>query len=144
IMTSDANDGETRAFFEAHKWFGLGQETIRIFKQANMPAVGRDGKILMQSKSELALSPNGHGGSIKALHDSGATAWLRTLGVDTVFYFQVDNVLTQIGDPAFIGYHLLGGSRMSSKACRKRDWKEKVGVFGVSGGKLRVIEYSDL
>ena len=144
IMTSDANDRETKDFFAAHNYFGLGADSVRIFKQANMPAVSRDGKILMHSKSELALSPNGHGGSIKALHDSGSVGWLRSLGVDTLFYFQVDNCLTQIGDPAFIGWHLLGGSKMSNKACRKRDWKEKVGVFGVSGGKLGVVEYSDL
>ncbi len=144
IMTSDANDDATHEFLSAHNYFGLGADSIRIFKQANMPAVGRDGKILMQSKSEIAISPNGHGGSIKALHDSGSTTWLRSFGVDTLFYFQIDNVLTKIGDPSFIGWHVLGGSKMSSKACRKRDWKEKVGVFGVSHGKLKVVEYSDL
>jgi UDP-N-acetylglucosamine/UDP-N-acetylgalactosamine diphosphorylase len=33
---------------------------------------------------------------------------------------------------------------MSTKVCRKRDWKEKVGVLGLRDGKLCVIEYSDL
>jgi UDP-N-acetylglucosamine/UDP-N-acetylgalactosamine diphosphorylase len=144
IMTSDANDAQTRAFFETHRYFGLAEGSVRIFKQANMPAVGRDGKILMQSRDEIALSPNGHGGSIKALHDSGSLAWLKTLGVDTLFYFQVDNVLTQIGDPEFIGYHIQANAHMSSKVCRKRDWKEKVGVAGLRNGYLCVIEYSDL
>jgi UDP-N-acetylglucosamine/UDP-N-acetylgalactosamine diphosphorylase len=144
IMTSDANDTETKAFFEEHKYFGMEPKTVRIFKQANMPAVGRDGKILMQSKHEIALSPNGHGGSIKALNDSGSLMWLRGNNVDTLFYFQVDNVLTQIGDPTFIGYHVQAKSEMSTKVCRKRDWKEKVGVLGLRDGKLTVIEYSDL
>ncbi|HYF47971.1 MAG TPA: UDPGP type 1 family protein [Planctomycetota bacterium] len=145
IMTSDANDAETRQFFEEHNYFGLGHGTIRIFKQANMPAVDKaTGKILLQAKDEIALSPNGHGGSIKALFDSGSTAWLRGMGVDTLFYFQVDNVLTKIGDPAFIGYHVQARSQMSTKVCRKRDWKEKVGVLGLRNGKLCVIEYSDL
>ena len=144
IMTSDANDADTKAFFEAHAYFGLGADSVRIFKQANMPAVGRDGKILMASKSEIALSPNGHGGSIKALHDSGALAKVKAMGVDTLFYFQVDNPLTKIGDPAFIGYHVGARSQMSTKVCRKRDWKEKVGVLGLRNGKLCVIEYSDL
>src|SRR5579862_5412648 len=106
IMTSDANDAETKAFFKEHNYFSLGADSVRIFKQANMPAVGRDGKILMTAPDEIALSPNGHGGSIKALHDSGSTKWLRSLGVDTLFYFQVDNVLTKICDPVFIGYHV--------------------------------------
>ena len=130
IMTSDANDDQTKAFFAAHNYFGLGENTIRIFKQANMPAVGRDGKILMQSKFELALSPNGHGGSIKALYDSGSTRWLREQGVDTLFYFQVDNVIDS--DRRSDIYWLprcWPKSSMSSKACRKRDWKEKVGVL---------------
>ena len=144
IMTSDANHDQTVQFFEAHKYFNLGADSIRIFKQGNMPAVGRDGKILMQAKDEIALSPNGHGGSIKALYDSGALAWLQSSGIDTLFYFQVDNVLTYIGDPRFIGAHVQAGSEMSTKVCRKRDWKEKVGVLGLRDGKLGVIEYSDL
>ncbi|HEY3325459.1 MAG TPA: UDPGP type 1 family protein [Planctomycetota bacterium] len=144
IMTSDANDAETREFFVQHNWFGMGEASVRIFKQGNMPAVSRDGKILMQAKDEIALSPNGHGGSIKALYDSGSVAWLKSMGIDTLFYFQVDNVLTKIGDPTFLGYHAQATSQMSSKACRKRDWKEKVGVFGLKDGRLAVIEYSDL
>ena len=144
IMTSDANHEDTVAFFKEHNYFGLGEETIRVFKQANMPAVGKDGKILMQAKDEIALSPNGHGGSIKALVDSGSVAWLKSTGIDTLFYFQVDNVLTTIGDPVFIGYHVKAPSDMSTKVCRKRDWKEKVGVLGLRDGKLCVIEYSDL
>ena len=144
VMTSDANDTQTRDFFERHSYFGLNKDTVRIFKQANMPAVGRDGKILMQSPGEIALSPNGHGGSIKALWDSGSIAWLKNQGIDTLFYFQVDNVLTKIGDPTFVGYHLQAKADMSSKVVRKRDWKEKVGVLGLSDGKLNVIEYSDL
>jgi UDP-N-acetylglucosamine/UDP-N-acetylgalactosamine diphosphorylase len=144
IMTSDANDAETKGFFEEHQYFGLGKDSVRIFKQANMPAVGRDGKILLQAPGEIALSPNGHGGSIKALYDSGSIAWLKSRGVDTLYYFQVDNVLTKIGDPTFIGYHVKAKSEMSTKVCRKRDWKEKVGVLGLVDGKLCVIEYSDL
>jgi UDP-N-acetylglucosamine/UDP-N-acetylgalactosamine diphosphorylase len=144
IMTSDANDSETREFFEKHNDFGMAPGSVRIFKQANMPAVDRNGKILMQDRDEIALSPNGHGGSIKALADSGSLDWLKQMGVDTLFYFQVDNVLTKIGDPEFIGYHVQNKSQMSTKVCRKRDWKEKVGVLGLRDGKLCVIEYSDL
>jgi UDP-N-acetylglucosamine/UDP-N-acetylgalactosamine diphosphorylase len=112
--------------------------------QENMPAVAPDGKLLLESKSSLALASNGHGGSIKALHDSGALKWLRGLGADTLFYFQVDNALNQICDPVFLGRHLLAGAEMSSKVVRKRDWKEPVGVIGYIDGKLGVIEYSDL
>jgi UDP-N-acetylglucosamine/UDP-N-acetylgalactosamine diphosphorylase len=144
IMTSDANDTETKEFLAKHNFYGLDADTVCVFKQGNMPAVGRDGKILMQAKDGLALSPNGHGGSIKALWDSGTIAWLKSKGVDTLSYFQVDNPLVKIGDPLFIGRHVCARSQMSTKVCRKRDWKEKVGVLALRDGKLCVIEYSDL
>jgi UDP-N-acetylglucosamine/UDP-N-acetylgalactosamine diphosphorylase len=99
---------------------------------------------LLLAKDELALSPNGHGGSIKALHDSGTLHWLKDEGVDTLSYFQVDNVLVKIGDPVFIGHHVLARSQISTKVCRKRDWREKVGVLGRRDGRRCVIEYSDL
>lgn len=144
IMTSDATDADTRRFFDEIFYFGLGEESVRFCKQESLPAVGRDGRILLESRGSLALSPNGHGGAIKAIHDSGALAWLRTLGVDTLFYFQVDNVLVKLCDPVFLGHHLSAKAEFSSKVARKRDWREKVGVVGYLDGKLSVIEYSDL
>lgn len=144
IMTSDATDSATRSFFEEMFFFGLGEDTVRFCKQASLPAIDFDGRVMMESRSSLTMSPNGHGGSIKAIHDSGCLAWLREQGIDTLSYFQVDNVLVRIGDPVFIGYHLQAGAEMSSKVCRKRDWREKVGVIGYVDSKLSVIEYSDL
>ena len=144
IMTSDATDTATRSFFEERFYFGLGEDTVRFCKQESLPAIDFDGRLMLESRSSLTMSPNGHGGSIKAIHDSGCLAWLREQGIDTLSYFQVDNVLVRIGDPVFLGYHLQTGAEMSSKVCRKRDWREKVGVMGYVDGKLSVIEYSDL
>ena len=144
IMTSTANDEETRSFFSAQDFFGLKQESVFFCVQENMPAVSNNGKLLLESKVSLALSPNGHGGSIKALHASGALHWLREQGADTLFYFQVDNPLTKMCDPLFVGHHLLAQADMSSKVLLKANWDEKVGVVGYRDGKLGVIEYFDL
>lgn len=144
VMTSDATDGATRAFFEEMFFFGLGEDTVRFCKQESLPAIGMDGRLLMENRSSFSMSPNGHGGSIKAIHDSGCLDWLAQQGVDTLSYFQVDNVLVRVCDPVFIGHHLMAQAEMSSKVCRKRDWREKVGVIGFVGGTLSVIEYSDL
>ena len=66
-------------------------------------------------------------------------------GIDTISYFQVDNPLVRCLDPAFIGFHLLANSEMSSKALPKAYPEEKVGVFCRDGqGRDVVIEYSDL
>jgi UDP-N-acetylglucosamine/UDP-N-acetylgalactosamine diphosphorylase len=65
-------------------------------------------------------------------------------GIDTLSYFQVDNPLVRCIDPAFIGWHLLRSSEMSSKMVLKAYAEEKVGHFCTQGGRTIVVEYSDL
>lgn len=144
IMTSQANHAETIAFFEAHGYFGLDADGVMFFQQRLMPAFLPDGRIALAEKHRVALSPDGHGGSLRALAESGALADMRQRGIDTISYFQVDNPLVRVIDPLFIGLHLETGSEMSSKAVAKAHDGERVGVFGVADGQLTVIEYSDL
>jgi UDP-N-acetylglucosamine/UDP-N-acetylgalactosamine diphosphorylase len=144
IMTSDANDAQTRAFFKQHNFFGLNSQDVFIFQQGMMPAFASDGRLLLGEKSSLALSPDGHGGSLRALHRSGALADMRKRGVEHLSYFQVDNPLVHCIDPLFLGLHDLTGSEMSSKTISKAGPLEKVGNFVEADGVVQVIEYSDL
>ncbi|MCC6241052.1 MAG: UDPGP type 1 family protein [Phycisphaerales bacterium] len=144
IMTSDINDGPTRAFFQKHNFFGYDASAVFFFPQGMMPAFGLDGKMLLASRNSLALSPDGHGGSLRALHRSGALADMRRRGIEHLSYFQVDNPIVHTIDPLFLGLHDLSGSEMSSKTIAKAHALEKVGNFCVADGKLQVIEYSDL
>lgn len=144
IMTSELNHTQTVAFFEANHWFGLDKKQVMLFPQGLMPAVDRDGKILLADKDSIALSPDGHGGSLRAMVRSGVAAMLREQGVDTISYFQVDNPLVNCLDPAFIGFHHQEESELSSKMLSKTGPEEKVGHFCLCDGKLGVIEYSDM
>ena len=65
-------------------------------------------------------------------------------GIKYLFYFQVDNVLTKIGDPEFIGYHIDAGAEMSNKVVHKAYPEEKMGVICKMGDRLGVVEYSDM
>lgn len=144
IMTSHANHAATEAFFAENAWFGLDRSRVHFFRQGRMPAVDFAGKILLETPGSIALSPDGHGGSLRALERSGALDLMQREGVDTLSYFQIDNPLVRCIDPAFIGWHVLGRSGMSSKMVPKAYPEEKVGVFCVQGGKTVVVEYSDL
>lgn len=144
IMTSDTNHAATVAFFKEHKFFGLNPRFVRFFQQGMMPAFSQDGKILLDQKGSLSLSPDGHGGSLRAMRKSGALAEMKKLGIEYISYFQVDNPLVRCLDPRFIGLHILNKSEMSSKSLAKADDLEKVGNFVIGDGKLMVIEYSDL
>ncbi len=144
IMTSHANHAATEAFFAENRFFGLERGRVHFFRQGRMPAVGFDGRIMLESKSSIALSPDGHGGSLRALERSGSLDLMQREGIDTLSYFQVDNPLVRCIDPEFIGWHLLRRSDMSSKMVPKAYPEEKVGHFCVQNGKLVVVEYSDL
>jgi UDP-N-acetylglucosamine/UDP-N-acetylgalactosamine diphosphorylase len=144
IMTSHANHEQTEAFLAEHRHFGLDRGRVHCFRQGRMPAVDFSGKILLETTGTLALSPDGHGGSLRALHRSGALDLMKTEGIDTVSYFQVDNPIVRCVDPAFIGFHLLAGSEMSSKMVPKAYPEEKVGHFCLQHGKVIVVEYSDM
>lgn len=144
VMTSHINDARTREFFAENNFFGLEKEDLIFFKQGLMPAVDYEGKIILENKSKIAMTPDGHGGCLRAMCRSGAIAELKKRGVECVSYFQVDNPLVNIIDPYFIGFHILGGSDMSSKMIPKAYPLEKVGHFCTMDGKLLVVEYSDL
>lgn len=144
LMTSIINNEETVKFFEENEYFGLHKERVHFFTQGLMPAVDDDGKILLADKANIALSPDGHGGALRALVRSGSIRQMEADGIDTISYFQVDNPLVRCIDPEFIGFHLLRDSELSSKTVPKAYPEEKVGVFCEQNGKAVVVEYSDL
>jgi UDP-N-acetylglucosamine/UDP-N-acetylgalactosamine diphosphorylase len=144
IMTSTVNDGPTREFFKQNNYFGYDAKDIFFFEQGMMPAFSMNGEMLLGAKDSLALSPDGHGGSLSALNRSGALEDMRQRGVEHLSYFQVDNPIVHTIDPLFLGLHDLTGSEMSSKTIPKATALEKVGNFVIGDGKLQVIEYSDL
>ena len=147
IMTSPLNDADTRAFFQDNNWFGRDPESLLMFPQGVMPAVDDDGKLMLASPGVVAVNPDGHGGSLRALHRSGALEHARRRGVRHLSYFQVDNPTVRAIDPVFIGLHAGhpdSSGEMSSKMVPKVDASEKVGVFCRVDGRTQVIEYSDL
>ncbi len=144
IMTSDVNDAPTRAFFQTHNYFGYMPDDVIFFQQGMMPAFDQGGQMLLGERDSLALSPDGHGGSLRALQKSGALADMRQRGIEHLSYFQVDNPMVHCIDPLFLGLHALTGSEMSSKTIPKAGPLEKVGNFVFADGTVQVIEYSDL
>ena len=145
VMTSPATHADTEAFFALHQHFGLVPNQVRFFQQGTMPAVElTTGRLLLEAPGRLALSPNGHGGTLTALADSGLLAELKAAGVRHVFYFQVDNPLVRIAEPGFLGRHTQTRSEASSKVVFKEHSGEKVGVFALVNGRCGLVEYSDL
>ncbi|MHC4423662.1 MAG: UTP--glucose-1-phosphate uridylyltransferase [Planctomycetota bacterium] len=144
IMTSSLNHTETVEIFRSNNYYGLRKSDVVIFEQGTLPNFGFDGKILLAERSTIACSPDGHGGSLKALYESGALEDMKKRGVEFISYWQVDNPLVNIFDPLFVGLHAVDEAEMSSKAVIKTGPKERVGNFCLANGNVTVIEYSDL
>jgi UDP-N-acetylglucosamine/UDP-N-acetylgalactosamine diphosphorylase len=145
VMTSPATDEETRRFFAEKSCYGLPPADVHFFCQGTMPAVDlASGRLLLEAPGQLFLSPNGHGGTLTGLADSGLLARLGQQGIRTISYFQVDNPLVDLGDRVFLGQHLAARAEVSSKVLPKRAPLEKVGNVVVVDGRCSIIEYSDL
>lgn len=144
VMTSDATDRETREAFEAEGFFGLDPADVMIFQQDMVPAFDFEGRLLLEEPARIFESPNGHGGALTALSSSGALDDMTRRGIDVLYYYQVDNPLVKIGEPAYVGFHVGSGADMSCKVIRKVDPMEKVGVLVETGDGIGMVEYTEL
>jgi UDP-N-acetylglucosamine/UDP-N-acetylgalactosamine diphosphorylase len=145
VMTSPATHADTSRYFADHGYFGLGRENVYFFQQGTMPAVDiGTGRLLLEAPGVLFSSPNGHGGTLTALSETGVLDEVARRGIRHVFYFQVDNPLVKVGDPAFFGKHIALRSEASSKAIAKAYPEEKMGVLALIDGRCGIVEYSDL
>ncbi len=144
ILTSPATDEATRAYFRQHDYLGLPPGEVHFFCQGTMPAVDRtNGCVLLADRHQIALSPNGHGGMLAALYESGGLDWAAEQGIEYFFYGQVDNPLLPVCDPRMIGHHIEYASELTSLAVVKRHADERVGNFVRTSGCVRIIEYID-
>lgn len=145
LMTSPATHDETVAYLDQQQRFGLPAEDLVVFCQGTMPAVDlATGRLLMDAPDHLFAGPDGHGGMLAAMVRSGALDDARSRGVEAFCYLQVDNPLADLADEAFIGYHILSGSEMTTQVIAKRDPLDRVGNVVAVDGHLQIIEYSDL
>ena len=144
VMTSVANNEATVRHFEENDYFGLNPDDVFFFTQGMWPGMDGDGKIILDEPGHIFMSPDGHGGLLAALKRSGALADMKKRGIESVFFFQVDNPLVEIADPAFIGHHVLEKSEYSLKLCAKRDPFEKVGMPMLIDGRYRMVEYTEM
>lgn len=144
IMTSDATHVETVEYFDERRgrWPSL---ELTAFRQGVMPVIDAEhGKVLLTAPGQIAMSPDGHGGMIKALAASGGLERLKSRGVGTLFYCQIDNPLVDALCPEMIGAHAESRSQMTTLVVRKLDPLERVGNLAMFDGRMAILEYSDI
>jgi len=143
-MTSGPTRGPTEKFFKDNNYFGLKAENVFVFEQGVLPCISNDGKILMESKSKVAVAPDGNGGLYQALVTSSVVEDMRKRGVQHIHAYCVDNCLVKVADPTFIGFSASKDVDIATKVVRKRNAKESVGLILQRNGKPDVVEYSEI
>jgi UDP-N-acetylglucosamine/UDP-N-acetylgalactosamine diphosphorylase len=143
-MTSHATDAATRDLFAATECFGLPADDVIFFQQEMVQSLDFDGRLLLERPDWIFENPNGHGGSLTALLSTGALDDMEERGIDTVFYYQVDNPLIRMADPQYLGFHLDSEAEMSCKVIPKQDPMEKMGVLARVDGQIGVVEYTEI
>ncbi|KAL1848788.1 UDP-N-acetylglucosamine pyrophosphorylase [Paecilomyces lecythidis] len=144
VMTSGPTRKPTEEFFEQHNYFGLEKSNVVIFEQGVLPCISNDGKILMESKSKVAVAPDGNGGIYQALLTSGVRKDMRDRGIQHIHAYCVDNCLVKVADPVFIGFAASKDVDIATKVVRKRNASESVGLILLKNGKPDVVEYSEI
>ncbi|KAI0714899.1 nucleotide-diphospho-sugar transferase [Earliella scabrosa] len=152
VMTSGPTREETEAFFKKHNYFGLAPEHVIFFEQGTLPCLTMDGKVLLETRSRVAVAPDGNGGLYAALRqplspaDKSHTV-LSDLDRRKILYvhsYCVDNCLVKIADPVFVGYCIQKQADCAAKVVPKAYPTESVGVVARRGDKFSVVEYSEI
>lgn len=144
VMTSDKNHEKTTAFLKEHAFFGYREEYVHFFAQEMAAATDYQGKIYLEEKGKLAVSPNGNGGWFVSLQRAGLEELLQREGIEWLNVFSVDNVLQRIADPCFLGATIRRSCTVGAKVVRKNAPDEKVGAICLEDGRPSIVEYYDM
>ena len=144
IMTSNINNADTTAFFEEHDYFGYPKDYVKFFVQVMVPACDYEGRIYMESQTEVAMSPNGNGGWFSSMVNAGLLSDIKERGIEWINVFAVDNCLQRIADPMFVGATIAYGCESGAKVVRKAAPDERVGVLCTEDGKPSIAEYYEM
>ena len=142
VMTSPANHDATTAFFRQEGYFGLSPSQVGFFQQSVLPSFSAGGRFLMGSSSEVAQSPDGNGAIFEALQTSGMLDRLQWQRVSHVHVHAVDNALSLVADPTFVGFAIETGAAIANKVVERLHPTEKMGVSVIKNGQHAVAEYA--
>lgn len=144
IMTSEQNHKETVEFFEENNYFGYPKNYLKFFVQGKLPMVALNGKILLTENGFVKEASDGHGGTLRALKNSGILNEMKEKKIEYIFVSGVDNILAEFVNPMLIGIMDLEKRSSAMISVKKIDPKEKVGIICRKNKKIGVVEYTEI
>lgn len=143
LMNSFATEAATMQHLAEHDFLGLAAEDLLSFSQTISLRLRPDGSVFMDAEGRPSYYAPGHGDFFPCIRKSGLLAHLRSRGVQTLWFSNVDNLGATI-DPTILGAHLARGSDVSVEVTAKRRgptgaW-DKGGAPACVGGVPQIVE----
>lgn len=135
IMTSPLNHEAIVSYFAENGNFGLLESQLHFFQQSLLPFLDEQERQLPEK------GPSGNGVAILELFRSGIAAKWEEQGVAYFTTILVDNPLADPFSACLAGFH--AERDLSAITTRRRDVEEKVGVYVVDEGRVKVCEYME-
>lgn len=105
ILTSKSTNSQIKEFFEENSFFGLKKQNVFFTLQDDLPSIClTTGNFLKISKNEYVMSPAGNGNVYDIIFKNNIYSLLEKRNIKYIHIFGVDNVLTRVADPLFIGF----------------------------------------
>ncbi len=151
FMLSDITRQASLATITGHPLYEAVKQAVVLLDHGVNPVLDNDGRIIARDdQGHLAFSGNGNGGLFKGMWNTpwdGAEniyKWLRSQGIETVGFSNVDNPVADIILPHMLGSHERLNAALSFGVVRKVDAEERVGMIVRLTGKphLDKIEYN--
>ncbi len=143
FMTSPHTHLETEKHFREHGFFGLEKNQVHFFEQPLLPLQDLSGRPFEETPGKVAYGPSGNGEFFAAFARSEVGQKWKDSKVEMVHLLPVDNALADPFDPEFFGSHHRQNNEITLKVSLRRE-SEKAGVVVERGGKVEIVEYTDL
>ena len=139
IMTSIYNDEDTKKFFKEKNFFGYPQNSIKFFKQSQLPLINTDENLILEEIYKIKEASNGNGDVFEALKINNMIDGMKRNNVKWVFFSGVDNVILDIVDPLLLGLTISNNCQISSKTLYKKNANAPDWIFAKRNGKPAII-----
>ncbi len=144
IMTSEANDLETKDFFIKNNFFGLNERQVSFFSQKNLPLLDKKGDLFLETPYKIAVGPDGNGSSLNEFVKSGIYDEWQKQGVRFLSYVLIDNPLADPFDMKLLMLQSKQNADVVIKCIKRENPEEAVGILVEKDRFVDVVEYSEI
>ena len=144
IMTSEENDEEIKNFFRDYNYFEYPKDSIKFFKQGNLPLLTEEKKLIIGEDKIIKEAADGNGGIFYSMYKNKILKDMNKKGIKWIFISSIDNILLKIADTTLIGLAIERNTQIATKSIIRNSPEEKVGAICKKNKKIKVVEYSEM